>query len=79
MLGNILTALLRNNDFDKATTIMQKLDSEHQKIVGVAQLNALNLYLEHAIKEKTPSNAIVTQLKVVSCQYIFTISFFILF
>ncbi|KAK9685760.1 hypothetical protein QE152_g37695 [Popillia japonica] len=58
ILGNILTLLLRNKDFEKATEIMEKLDLDHQKIVGVTRIEPLEMYLDYCIQEKAPSKAI---------------------
>lgn len=59
MLGQIMIALLRYNDFEKASIVMTKLDKDHHKIVGVPKIEALSMYIDHCIKEKSPSGAIV--------------------
>ncbi|KAI4458769.1 pentatricopeptide repeat domain-containing protein 3 [Holotrichia oblita] len=59
MLGNILTLLLRNQDFEKATEIVEKLDADHQKVVGVPGIEPLKMYLDYCIRENAPSKAIV--------------------
>lgn len=60
MLGNILTLLLRNNEFGKADEAMKVLDKNQDKIVGVPKLEALLLYVDESIKQKLPSKAIVS-------------------
>ncbi|XP_030751903.1 protein PTCD3 homolog, mitochondrial [Sitophilus oryzae] len=58
MLGNIMTLALQNNDFEKASTVMEKLDKGHTTIVGVPKFEALSLFVDHCIKNKAPSKAI---------------------
>lgn len=56
MLGNILTVLLRNNNFDKATEVMGRL-IDGQRVIGVSKIEALSLYVDHCILQKVPSEA----------------------
>ncbi|KAJ8979588.1 hypothetical protein NQ317_019476 [Molorchus minor] len=58
LLGNIMALALRNNDFGKACIIMDKLDKEHNKIVGVPKMEVLSLFVDHCIVQKSPSRAI---------------------
>ncbi|XP_066247105.1 small ribosomal subunit protein mS39 [Euwallacea similis] len=58
MLGRILLVLLRNNEFEKACLVMDKLNSNNQNIVGVPSFEALSLFVDHCIENKTPSKAI---------------------
>lgn len=41
---------------------MEKLDLDHQKIVGVTRIEPLEMYLDYCIQEKAPSKAIVIAL-----------------
>lgn len=52
--------VLKNDDFEKAFQVMQKLDKQHQTILGVPKIPALVLYVDHCIKAKMPSRAIVS-------------------
>ncbi|ERL94174.1 hypothetical protein D910_11456 [Dendroctonus ponderosae] len=58
MLGKIMILLLRNSDFENASLVMHKLIHQHQKIVGVPSFDALDLFVDHCIINKTPSRAI---------------------
>ncbi|CAG9769345.1 unnamed protein product [Ceutorhynchus assimilis] len=58
LLGKIMIVLLRNDNFEKACTVMNKLDHQHQSIVGVPCFEALSLFVDHCIKNKAPSRAI---------------------
>lgn len=58
MLGKIITLTLRNNDFEKASKVMDKLENNQQSVLGVPQFDVLKLYLDHCIKQKLPSNGI---------------------
>ncbi|RZC40303.1 PTCD3 -like protein, mitochondrial, partial [Asbolus verrucosus] len=58
LLGKIMTLLLRNNEFDKAWTVMEKLDKDQQKIAGVPKLEALARFVDQCIEQKAPSKAI---------------------
>ncbi|XP_017778840.1 PREDICTED: protein PTCD3 homolog, mitochondrial [Nicrophorus vespilloides] len=58
MLGNIMIMVLRNNDFEKAFEVMQKLDKGMHSVVGVPKLDALSMFMDHCIKEKLPTTAI---------------------
>lgn len=62
MLGNILTLLLWNSEFNKACDIMQLLDKEQHTILGVPKFEALSLFVDHCIQQKIPSRAIVSFL-----------------
>ncbi|XP_074027705.1 small ribosomal subunit protein mS39 [Leptinotarsa decemlineata] len=58
LLGNIMMLVLRNNDFDKASILMDKLDKGHQTIVGLPKFEALSLFIDQCIDNKTPTKAI---------------------
>lgn len=60
MLGKIMILLLKNEEFEKASGIMEKLNKKQHEILGVPSLQALNLFVEHCIKHKLPSPAIVS-------------------
>lgn len=60
ILGKILIVVLRNNDFERGYTVFEKLNREQQKIVGVPSFDALSLFVDHCIKNKSPSKAIVS-------------------
>lgn len=59
LLGKIMFLLLQDNDFGKASEIMEKLDKGHGTIVGVPKFETLSLFVDKCIEEKTPSRAIV--------------------
>lgn len=61
MLGDIMILVLRNNDFEKASVIMEKLDKNHNVVVGVPKIEALSLYVDECINKKLPSQAIVSK------------------
>lgn len=60
MLGGIITLLLRNGEFEKASEAMETLDKNQGKIMGVPKLEALSLFVDECIKHKMPSRAIVS-------------------
>jgi pentatricopeptide repeat domain-containing protein 3 len=57
-LGKILMLLLKNREFEKACTVMEKLDKNQQNIAGVPKIEALSLFVDQCIEEKAPSKAI---------------------
>ncbi|XP_076260003.1 small ribosomal subunit protein mS39 [Rhynchophorus ferrugineus] len=59
MLGSIMTVILRYGDFEKACTIMNDLSKSHTTILGVPKFDALSLFVDHCIKNKSPTRAIV--------------------
>lgn len=59
MLGGIITLLLRNDEFEKANEAMETLDKNQDKIIGVPKIEALSLYVDECIKQKSPTRAIV--------------------
>lgn len=61
--------LLRNKEFEKASVIMEKLDKDHQSIVGVPKLEALSLFVDECINQKLPSTAIVSSFVHLNNQY----------
>ncbi|XP_028132318.2 protein PTCD3 homolog, mitochondrial [Diabrotica virgifera virgifera] len=58
LLGRILLLILRNDDFEKACIIMDKLDKDHQTIAGVPDIEALECFVDSCIERKAPSRAI---------------------
>ncbi|XP_057651998.1 protein PTCD3 homolog, mitochondrial [Diorhabda carinulata] len=58
LLGRIMLLVLRNGDFQKACTIMDKIDRGHQTVVGVPQIEALESFVDYCIKNKAPTRAI---------------------
>lgn len=60
--------VLKNGDFEKASEVMQKLDKQHQTIIGVPKISALALYVDHCIEAKMPSRAIVSLNSVILFQ-----------
>jgi hypothetical protein len=50
--------LLKNKEFEKACTVMEKLDKNQQNIAGVPKIEALSLFVDQCIEEKAPSKAI---------------------
>ncbi|KAB0802204.1 hypothetical protein PPYR_04390 [Photinus pyralis] len=58
MLGKIMTLTLRNNDFEKASKVMDKLENNQQSVLGVPQFETLKLYVDHCIQQKRPSSGI---------------------
>lgn len=60
MLGNIMTVVLWNNDFEKASLVMDKLDKDMHSVIGMPKIEALSLFIDHCIAEKSPSIAIVS-------------------
>ncbi|XP_022904837.2 small ribosomal subunit protein mS39 [Onthophagus taurus] len=59
MLSDLITILLRNNEFEKSTIIMDKLYGDHHNVMGVPKITSMISYLDHCIKEKLPSKAIM--------------------
>lgn len=62
MLGNIMQLVLNNDDFGKACTVMEKLDKGHHTIIGVPKFEAMSTFVDHSIKNKTPTMAIVINI-----------------
>jgi pentatricopeptide repeat domain-containing protein 3 len=62
-LGKILMLLLKNREFEKACTVMEKLDKNQQNIAGVPKIEALSLFVDQCIEEKAPSKAIVSRTR----------------
>lgn len=62
-LGKILMLLLKNKEFEKACTVMEKLDKNQQNIAGVPKIEALSLFVDQCIEEKAPSKAIVSRTR----------------
>lgn len=60
MLGNIMELVLANDDFKRASTVMEKLDKNHHVILGVPNFEALSTYVNHCIEMKSPTQAIVS-------------------
>ncbi|KAK4883101.1 hypothetical protein RN001_006420 [Aquatica leii] len=58
MLGKIMTLLLKNDDFEKACIVMDKLQNDQTTVLGVSSFEALELFVNHCVKEKLPSKAI---------------------
>jgi len=58
MLGKIMMLALRNNDFEKACIVMDKLDKNQQTVLGVPDFEALVLFVDNCIIQKLPSRAI---------------------
>lgn len=64
LLGKVMLLLLKNDDFDKACKIMDKLDRDHQTVAGVPKIEVLELFIDHCIERKMPTRAIVSIIKV---------------
>ncbi|KAF5301509.1 hypothetical protein FQR65_LT08812 [Abscondita terminalis] len=58
MLGKIIILLLRNDDYEKACDVMDKLQNDQSMVPGVPSFESLQLFVNHCIKEKLPSKAI---------------------
>ncbi|CAH1176490.1 unnamed protein product [Phaedon cochleariae] len=58
LLGLAMILLLRNNEYEKACTIMDKLDKGHNTVVGVPKYEALSMFVDHCIENKAPSRAV---------------------
>lgn len=58
ILGKIMILVLRNNEFEKGCTVMDKLDKGHATIVGVPKFEALSIFVDHCIINELPSKAI---------------------
>lgn len=67
MLGHLMGILLQANRFDKACEVLNKLDKEQQKILGVPDIRPLNLFIEKAIERKSPDYAIVSKHSFIEC------------
>lgn len=72
MLGNVMLLLLRCEEFEKASTVLEKLDLQHHTIPGVPSLEALSYYVESCVNRKLPSAAIVSKNKLHPDKYLIT-------
>lgn len=60
-----MTVVLRNEDFERACTIMDNLNNSHTTILGVPKFSALSLFVDHCIKNKSPTRALVSTKNIV--------------
>ncbi|XP_018331049.1 protein PTCD3 homolog, mitochondrial [Agrilus planipennis] len=58
MFGNLIRVLLRDNDFNSACTVLQKLMKGQIEVLGVPKIEDLQLFIEHCEKNKAPTKAI---------------------
>lgn len=57
LLGNILLLVLKSNEFEKASKVLEKLSSGVG--TGIPTVEPLQMYLDLCISNKSPSKAIV--------------------
>lgn len=57
-LGNIMVLLLHGQQTEKALAVLNKLDKEHHKIVGVPEVSALNILLDACIADNNSEKAV---------------------
>ncbi|SPP73893.1 protein PTCD3 homolog, mitochondrial [Drosophila guanche] len=58
MLGDILTLLVRGDNYEKANEVFSHIDKNQHRIPGTPAESALQEYVEASIKEKSPSQAL---------------------
>jgi pentatricopeptide repeat domain-containing protein 3 len=58
LLGDILKVLCRTEEFDKATSLMEKLSNDQQKVLGEPEFQAMEDYVNLCVVNKQPSKAI---------------------
>ncbi|KAH8320055.1 hypothetical protein KR074_012430 [Drosophila pseudoananassae] len=58
MLGDILTLLVRGDNFEKATEVFAHIDKNQHRIPGTPSETALQEFVEASIQNKSPSQAL---------------------
>ncbi|XP_022230990.2 protein PTCD3 homolog, mitochondrial [Drosophila obscura] len=58
MLGDILTLLVRGNNYEKASEVFTHIDKNQHRIPGTPAESALQEYVEASVHEKSPSQAL---------------------
>lgn len=58
LLGDVLILLCRNDEFDKATQVFQKLNDDQTRVAGTPRQLALSVYTNFCIDKRQPSRAI---------------------
>ncbi|EDW32494.1 GL10414 [Drosophila persimilis] len=58
MLGDILTLLVRGDNYEKASEVFSHIDKNQHRIPGTPAESALQEYVEASVKEKAPSQAL---------------------
>ncbi|KAH8401451.1 hypothetical protein KR009_005553 [Drosophila setifemur] len=58
MLGDILTLLVRGDNFEKATEVFAHIDKNQHRIPGTPAESALQEFVEACVQQKSPSQAL---------------------
>ncbi|XP_017149941.1 protein PTCD3 homolog, mitochondrial [Drosophila miranda] len=58
MLGDILTLLVRGDNYEKASEVFSHIDKNQHRIPGTPAESALQEYVEASVQEKAPSQAL---------------------
>jgi hypothetical protein len=60
MLGDVMALCLRGGKFDRALAVLIKLENDQNSIVGVPNIEALQLFVDICISQNKTNEALVS-------------------
>lgn len=66
VLGNLISVSLFGNNIDKATEILKKLSTNQNEIIGVPDIQAIELFLNYCIENNNFNELLVSIIEILT-------------